>query len=207
MTAARRRQATTALVIHGGAGVIERSALSAEDERAIRADLDRALDAGNAVLAKRRQRARCGRGGDRGAGGFAALQRRQGRGVQRRGRPRTRRLDHGRPHPRAGAVAGVTTVRNPITLARAVMEHSDARDARRRRRGAVRRHAAGDRARARTTGSTPTRAASSSRRRRRARRRDVGGDAADAGQLLRHGRRGRARCARPHRRGAPRPAA
>ena len=49
---------------------------------------------------------------------------------------------------RAGAVAGVTTVRNPIKLARAVMEHSAARDAGRRRRREVRRHAAGDRARA-----------------------------------------------------------
>ena len=69
---------------------------------------------------------------------------------------------------RAGAVAGVTTVRNPIQLARAVMETFAARDAGRRRRGGVRRHAAGDRARAPTTGSTPTRAASSWKRRRRA---------------------------------------
>ena len=37
--------ARTALVIHAGAGVIERRALSAEDERAVRRDLDRALDA------------------------------------------------------------------------------------------------------------------------------------------------------------------
>ena len=40
----------TALVIHGGAGVIERSALSPGDEREVRAALDRALDAGGAVL-------------------------------------------------------------------------------------------------------------------------------------------------------------
>src|SRR5688500_5293482 len=39
-----------ALVIHGGAGVIDRDKLSAEDEKAIRADLDRALDAGHRVL-------------------------------------------------------------------------------------------------------------------------------------------------------------
>ena len=45
-------EARTALVIHGGAGVIERRALSVEDERAVRKDLDRALDAGNAVLNK-----------------------------------------------------------------------------------------------------------------------------------------------------------
>ncbi|MES2669412.1 MAG: isoaspartyl peptidase/L-asparaginase, partial [Pseudomonadota bacterium] len=40
----------TALVIHGGAGVMDRAKLSAGDEAAIRAALDRALDAGNAVL-------------------------------------------------------------------------------------------------------------------------------------------------------------
>ena len=40
----------TALVIHAGAGVIERRALSEADEAAVRRDLDRALDAGNAVL-------------------------------------------------------------------------------------------------------------------------------------------------------------
>src|SRR5690606_14866408 len=40
-----------ALVIHGGAGVIERDRLGADDERAIHADLDAALDAGHAVLA------------------------------------------------------------------------------------------------------------------------------------------------------------
>src|SRR3546814_17090371 len=40
-----------ALVIHGGAGVIERDQLGADDERAIHADLDVALDAGHAVPA------------------------------------------------------------------------------------------------------------------------------------------------------------
>ena len=52
MTAHAAEPPKTALVIHGGAGVIERGSLSPEDERAIRADLGRALDAGNAVLAK-----------------------------------------------------------------------------------------------------------------------------------------------------------
>ncbi|HJW46655.1 MAG TPA: isoaspartyl peptidase/L-asparaginase, partial [Lysobacter sp.] len=52
MTAHAAEKPKTALVIHGGAGVIERSALSKSDEREVRAALDRALDAGNAVLAK-----------------------------------------------------------------------------------------------------------------------------------------------------------
>src|SRR5690606_4232931 len=42
----------TALVIHGGAGVIERESLDADAEREIRAALDAALDAGHAVLAR-----------------------------------------------------------------------------------------------------------------------------------------------------------
>src|SRR5690606_41690903 len=42
----------TALVIHGGAGVIERDRLGVDDERDIRAGLDAALDAGHAVLSR-----------------------------------------------------------------------------------------------------------------------------------------------------------
>jgi beta-aspartyl-peptidase (threonine type) len=41
-----------AIAIHGGAGVIERTAIGAADDAAIRADLGRALDAGSAVLAR-----------------------------------------------------------------------------------------------------------------------------------------------------------
>ncbi|PJA37808.1 MAG: isoaspartyl peptidase/L-asparaginase, partial [Lysobacterales bacterium CG_4_9_14_3_um_filter_62_6] len=40
----------TALVIHGGAGVMSKEALKAEDRLLIRAELDQALDAGNAIL-------------------------------------------------------------------------------------------------------------------------------------------------------------
>lgn len=113
-----------ALAIHGGAGVIERDQLGAEDERAIHADLGRALDAGHAVL--------------RGGGG--ALDAAQAAVVALEESPRfnagrgsvfdaegRHELDaslmegHTR---RAGAVAGVVTVRNPVMLARAVMEHS-----------------------------------------------------------------------------------
>lgn len=114
----------TALVIHGGAGFVARDALSREDEAEARAALDAALDAGHAILA---------------AGG-SALDAVQAAVVVLEDSPRfnagkgavfnaqgRHELDasimegHTR---RAGAVAGVTTVRNPITLARAVMEHS-----------------------------------------------------------------------------------
>ncbi|MCJ0825434.1 isoaspartyl peptidase/L-asparaginase [Luteimonas sp. 50] len=114
----------TALVIHGGAGTIERSALAAADEQAIRADLERALDAGNAVL----------------SGGGAALDAVQavievledsprfnaGKGAVFNavgGHELDASIMEGHTR-RAGAVAGVTTVRHPVQLARAVMEHS-----------------------------------------------------------------------------------
>ena len=117
-------QSRTALVIHGGAGVIERDALSAEDETAIRADLDRALDAGQAVLAN---------GGSALDAVTAAVQVLEdsprfnaGKGAVFNAEGR-HELDasimegHTR---RAGAVAGVATIRNPVTLARRVMEQS-----------------------------------------------------------------------------------
>lgn len=116
--------ARTALVIHGGAGVIERAALGAEEERAVRADLGEALDAGNAVLA---------RGGSALDAVVAAItvledspRFNAGRGAVFNAQGR-HELDaaimegHTR---RAGAVAAVRTVRHPILLARKVMEAS-----------------------------------------------------------------------------------
>ena len=43
-------QPMISIAIHGGAGVISRSTMTQENERAYRADLERALDAGYAVL-------------------------------------------------------------------------------------------------------------------------------------------------------------
>ena len=113
-----------ALVIHGGAGVIERDQLSAAEERSILAELDAALEAGKAVLAQ----------------GGSALDAVQAAVVALEESPRfnagkgsvynaegRHELDaslmegHTR---RAGAVAGVETIRNPVKLARAVMENS-----------------------------------------------------------------------------------
>jgi L-asparaginase / beta-aspartyl-peptidase len=113
-----------ALVIHGGAGVIERDKLPPEQERAIRADLDRALDAGYAVLSKG------GKAIDAVEAAILVLEEsphfNAGKGAVYDAEGR-HQLDasvmegHTR---RAGAVAGVKTVRNPIRLARAVMERS-----------------------------------------------------------------------------------
>lgn len=113
-----------ALVIHGGAGVIERDQLSAAEEQAIRADLDAALEAGNLVLA-------AGGGAlDAAQAAVVALEEsprfNAGKGSVYNAEGR-HELDasvmegHTR---RAGAVAGVETIRNPVKLARAVMEHS-----------------------------------------------------------------------------------
>ena len=112
------------LVVHGGAGVIERGQSTPEQDREIRDALDRALAAGEAVLA---------------AGGSAldAVERaaclleddpnfNAGRGsvFTYQG---TNELDaavmDGRARD-AGAVTGVTGTKNPVSLARAVMEHS-----------------------------------------------------------------------------------
>jgi beta-aspartyl-peptidase (threonine type) len=112
------------LVIHGGAGVIERGQSTPEQEREIRAGLDRALAAGEAILAA---------GGD----ALDAVERaacileddphfNAGRGsvFTYQG---TNELDaaimDGRRRD-AGAVTGVSATKNPVSLARAVMEHS-----------------------------------------------------------------------------------
>lgn len=120
-----RKSPPIALVIHGGAGVIERGQLSAADEREILADLNNALEAGHAALLSQggsaldaveaavialeeSPRFNAGRGSVFDASGEHELDASIMEGCSRR----------------AGAVAGVRTVRNPVRLARAVMEDS-----------------------------------------------------------------------------------
>ncbi|WP_421787044.1 isoaspartyl peptidase/L-asparaginase family protein [Hyphobacterium sp.] len=113
-----------AIVIHGGAGVIERDSMDAETEAAYRAALDAALD----------------RGGDILAGGGAAIDAVEqvirameddplfnaGRGAvfTAEGRNELDASIMTGDTLEAGAVAGVTGIRHPITAARAVMENS-----------------------------------------------------------------------------------
>lgn len=118
------RQARTALVIHGGAGVIEREALSADDEHAIHGDLDRALDAGHSVLARGgsaldavEAAVRVLEDAPRFNAGLGAVFNADGR------HDLDAAIMDGHTG-RAGAVAGVSTIRHPVTLARAVMERS-----------------------------------------------------------------------------------
>lgn len=114
----------TALVIHGGAGFVPKDALSDADRREVHATLNRALDEGNAVLAD---------GGDALEAVTAAVRVLEesprfnaGKGAvfnAKGGHELDASIMQGHTR-RAGAVAGVTTVRSPILLARAVMEHS-----------------------------------------------------------------------------------
>jgi len=112
------------LVIHGGAGVIERERSTPQQDLEIRASLDRALAAGEAVLAEGGsaldavERAACILEDDPAFNaGRGAVFTYQG----------TNELDaavmDGRSRD-AGAVTGVSATRNPVSLARAVMEHS-----------------------------------------------------------------------------------
>lgn len=112
------------LVVHGGSGVIDRAALTPAQDRAARTGLDLALQAGSAILA---------------AGG-AALDAVEAAGRVLEDDPHfnagrgavftyqgTNELDaavmDGRTRD-AGAVTGVSATKNPVSLARAVMEHS-----------------------------------------------------------------------------------
>ena len=113
-----------ALVIHGGAGVIERDQLSASEEGAILADLDVALEAGRRILADG------GSALDAVEAAVVALEEsprfNAGKGSVYNAEGRHEldaSLMEGRTR-RAGAVAGVETIRNPVRLARAVMERS-----------------------------------------------------------------------------------
>ena len=114
----------TALVIHAGAGVIERSALSQDDEREVRKALDAALDAGDTILKSG------GSALDAVSAVVVSLEEspwfNAGKGAVYNaagGHELDAAIMEGHTR-RAGSVAGVTTVRNPIRLARAVMEHS-----------------------------------------------------------------------------------
>ena len=112
------------LVVHGGAGVIARDRISADEEQAIRAALNRALDAGETILA----------GGGSALDAVEAAVRvleddphfNAGRGsvFTYEGRiEMDASIMDGRDR-NAGAVTGVTATRSPIALARAVMERS-----------------------------------------------------------------------------------
>ena len=112
------------LVIHGGAGIIEKSRVTPEQEAGVRAGLDAALDAGSKVLAA---------GGDALDAVQAAVQVLEDDPHFNAGRGAVFTWDgkneldaaimDGRTRA-AGAVASTTTTRHPVAAARAVMEKS-----------------------------------------------------------------------------------
>jgi beta-aspartyl-peptidase (threonine type) len=112
------------IAIHGGAGVINRASMTAENERAYREDLGRALDAGYAVLEK---------GGASLDAVVAAVKILEDSPYFNAGKGAV--FSHAGVNEldaaimdgatqKAGAVAGVRHVRNPIELARMVMERT-----------------------------------------------------------------------------------
>lgn len=121
---ASEKNSKTALVIHGGAGVMHRSDVSPEDAKRMQADLDKALDAGYAILNKG------GSALDAVTASIIVLEDspwfNAGKGAvfnSDGGHELDASIMEGHTR-RAGAVAGVTTIKNPIELARAVMEKS-----------------------------------------------------------------------------------
>lgn len=113
-----------ALVVHGGAGVIERDTMTAEKEATYRAAMSRSLETGSRVLAE---------GGSALDAVEAVIREMEddplfnsGRGAvfTAAGRNELDASIMDGATLNAGAAAGVTTVRHPITLARTVMEQS-----------------------------------------------------------------------------------
>ncbi len=112
------------IAIHGGAGVISRASMSAENERAYRVELERALDAGYDVLEK---------GGSSLDATVAAVRILEDSPYFNAGlgavfnHAGINELDAAimdGATQKAGAVAGVKHIRNPIELARMVMERT-----------------------------------------------------------------------------------
>ncbi|GAA4399542.1 isoaspartyl peptidase/L-asparaginase [Nibrella viscosa] len=113
------------LAVHGGAGVMNRSDLSPEKEKAIHQSLTNALDAGYQVLATGgsaldavEQAVRALEDAEHFNAGRGAVFTADGRHEMDASLMDGKTL-------KAGAVAGVRNVRNPITLARTVMDKSD----------------------------------------------------------------------------------
>ncbi|MEO1251203.1 MAG: isoaspartyl peptidase/L-asparaginase [Pseudomonadota bacterium] len=124
MGASQASDAPITIVIHGGAGAMEKGAYTPDQEKAFKAALSAALDAGYAVL-------------DEGGTALDAIETaivmledsphfNAGRGAvfTREGKNELDASIMDGATKNAGAVAGVKTVKNPIRLARAVMEDS-----------------------------------------------------------------------------------
>ncbi|WP_337842076.1 isoaspartyl peptidase/L-asparaginase [Rheinheimera sp.] len=123
--AALAAQPPIAIVIHGGAGTIEKAQMSAAQEQAYHATLKHAVEQGYAVLEK---------GGNSLDAVTQAVLVLEDSPLFNAGKGAVYTFDESHELDasimrgdtlEAGAIAGVTTVKNPVLLARAVMEKSD----------------------------------------------------------------------------------
>jgi len=122
---AQQKKSKYALVIHGGAGTILKSSMTPEKEKAYTEALTLALKTGNEILAKG------GTALDAVEASVKVLEDNPlfnaGKGAvfTNEGKNELDAAIMNGANLQAGAVAGVTTVKNPITAARAVMEKSE----------------------------------------------------------------------------------
>ncbi|MBW8842632.1 MAG: isoaspartyl peptidase/L-asparaginase, partial [Sphingomonadales bacterium] len=112
------------LVIHGGAGAIERSQTRPETDRGVRAALNAALDAGSAILAAGGASLDAVEAAVRVLEDDPHFNAGRGSAFTFEGRNELDAAIMEGATLRAGSVAGVTATRNPVTLARAVMDQS-----------------------------------------------------------------------------------
>ncbi|SEL70465.1 beta-aspartyl-peptidase (threonine type) [Sphingomonas palmae] len=112
------------LVIHGGAGIINRGVLTPEQDAGARAALTRALEAGSAVLASDGAAIDAVEAAVRVLEDDPHFNSARGAVLTFDGKVELdAAIMDGRDRS-AGAVAGVSAARNPVTLARAVKDHS-----------------------------------------------------------------------------------
>ncbi|HEX5653350.1 MAG TPA: isoaspartyl peptidase/L-asparaginase [Chitinophagaceae bacterium] len=112
------------LVIHGGAGTILKSQMTAEKERAYQAALNQALDAGQAILARGGSALDAVEASVRILEDNPLFNAGKGAVFTNEGKNEMDAAIMNGQTLAAGSVAGVTTIRNPISAARAVMEKS-----------------------------------------------------------------------------------
>jgi L-asparaginase / beta-aspartyl-peptidase len=115
----------TMLVIHGGAGTITRQSMTPEAEKQYREALEQALRTGHAVLAKGGSSLDAVEATIRVMEDSPLFNAGKGAVFTHEGRNELDASIMDGKTKKAGAVAGVTIIRNPITAARAVMEKSE----------------------------------------------------------------------------------
>jgi len=113
-----------AIAIHGGAGAVPRATLSAERERFYRAGLEAALDGGYAVLERGGTSLDAVAAAVRLLEDHPAFNAGHGAALTRDGAAELDAAIMDGRQLRAGAVASVRHIKNPIDLARRVMEKS-----------------------------------------------------------------------------------